>query len=85
MLPTPGKIKKDMAWDKESMYAFWDVVCISFMSMVLVVNAITSNLQSEIDRNVPDRLHTGRAEERHAYRRNLGLRGNAGKHGQALK
>lgn len=47
MLPTPGKIKKDMAWDKESMYAFWDVVCISFMSMVLVVNAITSNLQSE--------------------------------------
>jgi len=46
MLPTLGKLKKDMAWDKESMYAFWDVVCISCMSMVLVMSAVTPNLQS---------------------------------------
>lgn len=46
MLPTLGKLKKDMAWDKESMYVFWDVICISCMSMVLVMNAITPNSQS---------------------------------------
>lgn len=47
MLPTLGKLKKDMAWDKESIYAFWDVVCISLMSVELIMTAISPNLQSK--------------------------------------
>lgn len=46
MQPTLGKLKEDMAWDKESMYVLWDVICISWMSAELVMTTLNPDLQS---------------------------------------